>query len=435
MTSAMNIDREQALFSQCLEYPPSDWSRVLAENCDDAELRDRVLGLLERHRDTRTEEPSFLRLDGGDPDRIGPYRILQRLGEGGMGIVYAAEQREPVRRRVAIKVLRDGHNSREVLARFDVERQALALMNHGNIARIIDAGTTADRRPFIAMEFVPGEPITRYCERYDLSVEQRLALFRRVCDAVQHAHQKGVIHRDLKPSNILVMEENGEPVPKIIDFGIAKAISQRLTDRTLETRVGSLLGTPDYMSPEQVELSPLDVDTRADVYALGAVLYELLCGAPPFGFGGGDHGFTEIQRIVREVEPVAPSRRTGGTTVKVLHRELDWIVLHALRKDRNQRYVSASEFAEDIRRWLNSETTLAEPLSRLRHISKFVRRNRAFTALAAVAAMTVTGSHCCPPGGAGCRTAGRFIERCRIRPFAEQRTLHTLDGNRSGHAQ
>src|SRR5690606_31207772 len=206
-------------------------------------------------------------------------------------------------RRVAVKVLREGYGSREVLARFDAERQALALMNHANIARILDAGTTADHRPFIVMEFVPGEPVTRYCEQRDLSLSARLAILQTVCDAVQHAHQKGVIHRDLKPSNILVMEEDGRPIPKIIDFGIAKAVSQRLTDHTLETKVGSLLGTPDYMSPEQAELSPLDVDTRSDVYALGAVMYRLLAGVPPLQLSASGKSYNDIQRAILDETP------------------------------------------------------------------------------------------------------------------------------------
>lgn len=257
-----DFERERQLFDLCVDEEPQRWSAFLDDHGAEPELRERVLRLLRHHSDTAARESGFLRLDPADPERIGPYRILQRLGEGGMGIVYAAEQREPVRRRVAIKVLRAGHHSREVLARFDAERQALSLMNHPGIARILDAGTTADQRPYIVMEYVSGEPITRYCSQRKPSLEAILELFRQVCDAVQHAHQKGVIHRDLKPSNILITEELGKPAPKIIDFGIAKALTVRLTEHTLETRVGSFLGTPDYMSPEQADVSPLDVDTR-----------------------------------------------------------------------------------------------------------------------------------------------------------------------------
>lgn len=389
MTNATNIGREQALFSLCLEHPASDWPRILAENCNETAVRERVLRLLEHHSETGSTVSSFLKLDGSDPERIGPYRILQRLGEGGMGIVYAAEQREPVRRRVAVKVLRGA--SREVLARFDVERQALSLMTHPNIAYIVDAGTSPDHNPYIVMEFVPGETITRYCRRNGLSIESRLALFRDVCDAVQHAHQKGVIHRDIKPSNILVMEDSDRAIAKVIDFGIAKAIAQPLTQHTLETRIGTLLGTPAYMSPEQVELSPLDVDTRADVYALGAVLYELLCDVPPFDFRIGTDGYTEIQRTVRETEPQPPSARTEGVVARTLRGELDWIVLRALQKERNRRYGSAAELSEDVRRWLDLEPTLAGPPSRLRHVAKFVRRNRATVALATIAFLALAG--------------------------------------------
>ncbi|HEX7029371.1 MAG TPA: serine/threonine-protein kinase, partial [Gammaproteobacteria bacterium] len=392
VSRATDFDRERALFTLCVERPSAEWEQVLESQCDDPGLRERVRRLLERHRDTPTHDSGFLRLDGGDPDRIGPYRILQRLGEGGMGIVYAAEQREPMRRRVAIKVLRGGYSSREVLARFDVERQALALMNHANIARILDAGTTADHRPFIVMEFVPGEPVTRYCEQRNLSLRARLSLLRTVCDAVQHAHQKGVIHRDLKPSNILVMEEDGKPVPKIIDFGIAKAVSQRLTERTLETKVGSLLGTPDYMSPEQAELSPLDVDTRSDVYALGAVMYRVLTGVPPLRLSGSGKSYTDIQRTILDEIPAAPSQKASGLLRRQLRGELDWIVLKALEKQRADRYASAADLAADIRRHLNNETVSAGPPSRLRKIDKFVRRHWLATASALAVIVTLSVS-------------------------------------------
>lgn len=375
MTTETRLDRERELFDLCMQHAPAEWPRVLERHCDDSRVRERVTQLLERHRNTETMDTGFLRLDPADPERIGPYRILQRLGEGGMGIVYAAEQREPVRRRVAIKVLRSGASSREVLARFDVERQAMSLMTHANIARILDAGTTVDHRPFIAMEFVPGEPIVRYCEQRQLGLRERLALFRTVCEAVQHAHQKGVIHRDLKPSNILVMEEDGRPLPKVIDFGIAKAVTQRLTDRTLETHVGSLLGTPDYMSPEQAEASPLDVDTRADVYALGAVLYELLTSEPPLGLAGTGKTFLEMQRCIREVEPPLPSSRAKGELQRTLRGELDWIVQRALEKDRNRRYATAAELAADVGRYLAGEVPLAGPHSLAYLAQKFVHRH------------------------------------------------------------
>lgn len=387
-----DLDKERELFDRCTAMPAEQWDSFLEAECrDDPALRNRLRGMLDHYRETMNEQSGFLRLDGRDPERIGPYRILQRLGKGGMGIVYAAEQREPVRRRVAVKVLRGGYESREVLARFDVERQALSLMTHENIARILDAGTTPDHRPYIVMEFVPGEPVSRFCQRTELSIRRRLELFCNVCDAVQHAHQKGVIHRDIKPSNILVMQDEERVVPKIIDFGIAKAVAQPLTAHTLETQMGSMLGTPDYMSPEQVELSPLDIDTRADVYALGAVLYELLCGIPPFNFKGGQQSYLEIQRIIRDTEPPPPSARLEGAAAKAVRGELDWVTSRALQKDRNHRYGSAAELADDVRRILNEEATLAGPPSKLRHVRKFVRRNRASVALASIAMLTLMG--------------------------------------------
>jgi len=383
------LQQARELFDRCLEHPAGEWNAVLAGTCDDPELRERVRRMLDHHTDTAVQESGFMRLEAADPEQIGPYRVLQRLGEGGMGIVYAAEQRAPVRRRVAIKVLRSGQNSREVLARFDVERQALALMSHVNIARILDAGTTADRRPFIVMEFVPGEAITRYCERRDLPLRDRLELFREVCDAVQHAHQRGVIHRDIKPSNILIMEEDGRAIPKVIDFGIAKAITQRLTEQTLETRVGSLLGTPDYMSPEQANLSPLDVDTRADVYALGAVLYQLLTGVPPLELSGSGKNYLEMQQEILARVPPPPSSRVGGPLQRRIRGELDWITGKALEKQRNMRYASPADLANDVRNHLAGSTVIAGPPSQMRRIGKFARRHWLATVSIATVAVTL----------------------------------------------
>lgn len=387
-----DIAEEQEAFQRCLDAPSWQWDEIL-ENLlgDKPEQREHVRRMLRHHTDTNDSAGSFLDRDK-DPDRIGPYRVLQRLGEGGMGIVYAAEQREPVRRRVAIKVLRGGYNNREVLARFDVERQAMALMNHVNIARILDAGTTADHRPYIVMEYVHGESITHYCERFDLPLRDRLVLFREVCDAVQHAHQRGVIHRDLKPSNILIMEEDGKAVAKVIDFGIAKAIAQRLTDQTLETKVGSLLGTPDYMSPEQAELSPLDVDTRSDVYALGAVLYQLLTGVTPLSLSDSRKNFSEMQRLINEQQPLPPSHRVRGPLQKQLRGELDWITLKALEKQRNHRYDSAADLARDIRAWLEDDTVHAGPPSRVRKARKFIRRHWLGVSALLVVALVMTVS-------------------------------------------
>jgi eukaryotic-like serine/threonine-protein kinase len=244
---------------------------------------------------------------------VGPYKLLQLIGEGGMGEVWRAEQTHPIRRTVAIKLIKPGMDSRAVLARFEQERQALALMNHPNVARVLDAGTTDTGRPYFVMEHVPGEPITAFCDRHRYTTAQRLALFVQACEAVQHAHQKAIIHRDLKPKNILVMLQDNRPVVNVIDFGIAKATAQKLTERTLFTETGQLVGTPEYMSPEQAEMSGLDIDTRSDLYSLGVVLYELLTGAPPFDATRlRSAGFAEIQRIIREVEPPRPSTRLSS---------------------------------------------------------------------------------------------------------------------------
>jgi non-specific serine/threonine protein kinase/serine/threonine-protein kinase len=273
-----------------------------------------------------------------------------------MGLVYAAEQTQPVRRSVALKVIKLGMDTKEVIARFEAERQALALMNHPNIARVLDAGSTPDGRPFFVMEYVPGEPITSYSDRQKLSTKERLELFVQVCDAVQHAHQKAIIHRDLKPSNVLVMVQDGKPLPKIIDFGVAKATNQRLTEKAVFTELGQIIGTPEYMSPEQAEMGATDIDTRTDIYSLGVLLYELLVGELPFDSGElRQAGYAEIQRIIREEEPPKPSTRLSHLTegskkvaerrktdlVKLLREirgDLDWITMKALEKDRVRRY-------------------------------------------------------------------------------------------------
>ena len=311
---------------------------------------------------------------GSDGARqIGPYRILEVIGEGGMGTVYLAEQREPIRRKVALKVIKLGMDTKEVLARFEVEQHALTIMNHPNIARVLDAGSTPEGRPYFVMEYVPGVPLTTHCDRERLTTKERLKLFISVCQAVQHAHQKSVIHRDLKPSNILVTLQDGKPVPKIIDFGVAKATAQRLTEQTLYTELGQIVGTPEYMSPEQAEMSGSDIDTRTDVYSLGAILYELLVGALPFDSKSlRSAGYAEIQRIIREVDPPKPStrfiqveadsettatrRRTDRRTLlRRLRGDLDWITMKALEKNRARRYESASELAADVERHLNHD--------------------------------------------------------------------------------
>jgi eukaryotic-like serine/threonine-protein kinase len=326
--------------------------------------------------------------------QIGAYRLLQRLGEGGMGDVWLAEQTTPVRRQVALKVIKAGMDTAQVVARFEAERQALALMDHPAIATVFDGGTTPEGRPYFVMEYVKGEPITTYCDRQRLTVAERLELFTRVCEGVQHAHQKGIIHRDLKPSNVLITIQDERPVPKIIDFGVAKATAQHLTERTLFTELGVMVGTPEYMSPEQAEMGGLNIDTRTDVYALGVMLYELLTGALPFDRDELRRaGFLEIQRTIREKEPPRPSTRVGPPgpasteaaknrhtepkrLVSELRGDLDWITMKALEKDRTRRYASASDIAADIQRHLSDRPVLAGPPSLAYTAKKFVHRHR-----------------------------------------------------------
>lgn len=343
------------------------------------------------------------------PAQIGPYRVLQLLGEGGMGVVYEAEETGPVRRRVAVKVMRAGLNSREVVARFETERQALAVMNHPGIARVLGAGTTAEGQPYFAMELVRGLPITQYCDTHRLTVEQRLELFIAVCHAVQHAHQKGVTHRDLKPTNILVTEQDGEAQPKIIDFGIAKALGQQLTELTLVTLSGQAMGTAAYMSPEQADPAGTDTDTRADIYSLGVVLYELLVGELPVDPDDvGLHLF--LARLAAgQANPPTPSTRlqTGrqqaaavaiarGTEVERLRRrlrgDLDWVVMKAMAPERGRRYETANGLALDIRRFLQSEPVLARPPSTRYRVVKFIARHRLAVSAAGVVALVVLAS-------------------------------------------
>ena len=341
-----------------------------------------------------------------DPDRIGPYRMLEVVGEGGFGTVWVAEQQAPVRRRVALKIIRPGMDSRAVVARFEQERQALAMMDHPNIAKVFDAGTAPDGRPFFVMEFVAGEPITDFCDRNRQSIRQRLELFIKVCEAVQHAHHKGIIHRDLKPSNVLVSSGESGPVVKVIDFGVAKAMSQVLTDKTLFTEQGQILGTPEYMSPEQAEMGVLDIDTRTDVYALGVMLYELLTGALPFEPRDlRSQGYVEIQRIIKEVDPPRPSVRLQTMAQALsqevakqrmvkyeelasqLRKELEWIPLKAMRKEREQRYASPMAMADDIRNHLEGRPLVAGPETYRYRARKFVVRNK--WAVAFTSALTV----------------------------------------------
>jgi len=332
--------------------------------------------------------------DSTPPERLGKYRILQKIGEGGMGEVYLAEQVEPVRRRVALKIIKRGLETDRVIARFEAERQALAMLNHPNVAKVFDAGSTPHGRPYFAMEYVEGVPVTEFCDRHRLTMKERMQLLMQVCEGVQHAHQNAIIHRDIKPSNVLVTTQDGKRIPKIIDFGVAKATAQRLTERTVFTELGQLIGTPEYMSPEQAEMTAEAVDTRTDVYSLGVLLYELLVGALPFDPRELRRaGFDEIRRKIREEEPSKPSTRIStlgdvaagvarnrradpASLARQLRGDLDWITMKALEKDRTRRYSSPSELAEDVRRHLQHQPVIAGPPSTLYRVQKFGRRHR-----------------------------------------------------------
>jgi serine/threonine protein kinase/Flp pilus assembly protein TadD len=395
---------EESIFIEALrQETPAALAAFLKEACaGNAELRLGVEQLLRAHEklgpflqgapkdDRTTDHP----IEEGPGTLVGQYRLLEQIGEGGFGIVFMAEQQQPVRRKVALKVLKPGMDSKQVVARFEAERQALALMDHPNIAKVLDAGQTSSARPFFVMDLVRGLPITEYCDQAQLTTRQRLGLFLHVCRAVQHAHQKGVIHRDIKPSNVLVTLQDGTPLVKVIDFGIAKALGQQLTDKTLFTGFAQMIGTPLYMSPEQAALSNVDVDTRSDIYSLGVLLYELLTGTTPFDPERLHRaGYDEIRRIIREEEPPRPSTRIStlgqaATTIstqrktdpkrlsQLVRGELDWIVMKALEKDRNRRYETASAFAADVERYLADEAVQACPPSAWYRFGKLARRNR-----------------------------------------------------------
>jgi serine/threonine protein kinase len=404
--------RARCIFVDAIQFTGDERTAFVDSACtEDPDLKERVERLLQAYDadasnlgGTRDTVPG--KSDPASRD-FGRFRMLQKIGEGGFGEVWMAEQTEPVRRRVAIKIIKPGMDSAQVIARFDAERQALALMEHPNIARIYDGGQTEDGRPYFVMELVKGLPITEYCARNKLDLDARVALMRQVCSGVQHAHQKGVIHRDIKPNNVLVGLLDGKPVPKVIDFGIAKALERPLTDKTLFTEFRQFIGTPEYMSPEQADLSLIDVDTRSDVYALGVMLYELLVGSPPFDPGKlRAAGFDEMRRIICEEEPPVPSvklsRSGAGSGIntfdeedarlsKLVRGELDWIVQRAMAKERDRRYPSANELEEDLDRYARGEAVRASPPRCLYRVSRFVRRNRVavYSAISGVAALLV----------------------------------------------
>jgi tetratricopeptide (TPR) repeat protein/serine/threonine protein kinase len=404
--------------------PPERWDAYVGEACgSDAELAQQVKHFLQVHREAGSflERPAVELGDTGEfaaepcletlaettGTIIGPYKLLEQIGEGGFGVVFMALQQEPIRRKVALKVVKPGMDTKQVIARFEAERQALALMDHANIAKVLDAGQTTSGRPYFVMDLVKGRPITDYCDQAHLKPRQRLELFVSVCQAVQHAHQKGIIHRDIKPSNVLVTVQDGTPLVRVIDFGIAKALGQQLTDKTVFTGFAQMIGTPLYMSPEQAALSNVDVDTRSDIYSLGVLLYELLTGTTPFVNARlHEVDYDEMRRIIREEEPPKPSTRLSDSKdtlrsiselrdmepaglMKFVRGELDWIVMKALEKDRARRFETASALAADVQHFLHDEPVAACPPSARYRLGKFARRNRAALTMAAIVTAAV----------------------------------------------
>ncbi len=414
-------DELWTVFHDALELNEAERPEFLDSVCEgDSARRKKLEKMLAAYRSVDEDElPNLdsLLQDGESitPDKfepgyqVGPYLIKELIGEGGMGVVYLATQHEPVQRSVALKILQLGIASRDVITRFNAERQALAMMSHSNISKIYDAGTTQDGRPYFVMEYVPGLPVTEYCDSKKLGIDTRLRLFVDICDGVLHAHQKGVIHRDIKPSNILVTEENEKPVPKVIDFGIAKATEEPFGNAKPETRIGTLIGTPGYMSPEQAGVTGLDVDSRADVYSLGVLLYELLIGLQPFEATTSAQGLFEVQRAIRDEEAIRPSHRLSkiteeqqqrisqdrATRLPALRRRLDsdieWILLKAMDKDRDRRYPSVAEFSADISRYVEGMPVLARAPTRRYRTSKFVRRHVFGVSMAAIVSLLVLG--------------------------------------------
>ncbi len=414
--SELDLQHVEHLFHAAADLPADQRSGFLQEHCSgDTALRSRLEALLARHdRDESLMSPALeaaapgfaggpfttAAITEGPGTVIDRYKLLQTIGEGGFGVVYMAEQQQPVVRKVALKVIKLGMDTREVVARFEAERQALAMMDHPGIARVLDGGATPSGRPYFVMQLVRGVPITDFCDRNELTTTERLELFVQVCQAIQHAHQKGIIHRDLKPSNVLVTLDNGSPRPMVIDFGVAKAMHTRLTEKTLFTRYEQFMGTPAYMSPEQAQMSALDVDTRTDIYSLGVLLYELLTGTTPLDTDSLlREGLAEVQRAIREQQPPRPSLRisTTGDASIARHRgvdtaslsrrvrgDLDWIVMKSLEKDRRRRYATASELADDVHRHLGKEPVLAGPPGAAYRVRKLLARNRA-----AVVSMTL----------------------------------------------
>jgi len=443
----------QAIFHEAVEqHPPTEWPALLDQACgSDPELRHAVEALLRGHEQQNSllDQPAASSATAaelktaGPGTVIGPYKLLQQIGEGGMGVVWMAEQTQPVHRKVALKVIKPGMDSRQVIARFEAERQALAMMDHVNIARVFDGGATESGRLYFVMELVHGVPITRYCDDNHLTPRERLELFVPVCQAIQHAHQKGIIHRDIKPSNVMVTLYDGKPVPKVIDFGVAKAIEQKLTERTLFTQYGAMVGTLEYMSPEQAEMSALGVDTRSDIYSLGVLLYELLTGTTPLTHKRmKEAAYAEILRMIKEEEPPKPStrlsdsgealasisaqRKTEPTKLsKLMRGELDWIVMKTLEKDRNRRYETANGFAHDIQRYLTDEPVQACPPSAGYRFRKFARRNRsALLTACAVSAALVAGT---------VTSTWLAIRATHARTEAETSRQHALANLRKAH--